>query len=168
MDYLKIGYIKKVHGLKGELKVLPLTDNPKRFKKIKSFYVCTDTESSQFELEYANVTAKEVIIKIAGINSIEEAQGYINKYVAVDRQDGVQLSDWEFYTQDLIGCTLEFNGKVMGKVVDIMNTGANDNMLIETEDKKEIFYPFVRDFISNVDIPNKRICINQIEDFFDV
>ena len=168
MDYLRIGYIKKVHGLKGELKVLPLTDTPKRFKKVKSFYVCTETEINEYELEYASITAKDVIIKIAGVNSIDDAQKFINKYVAIDRKFGVELSEWEFYTQDLIGCTVEYNGKKIGTVVDVSNYGANSNMLIETEDKKEVYYPFVRDFISNVDIENKNICINQVEDFFDI
>lgn len=168
MDYLKIGYIKKTHGLKGELSVLPLTDNPKRFKKLKSFYVSIDNQYKAFDLEYAGITPKEVIVKPVGYNSIGEVQCFINKYIEIDRSLGVNLEEWEYYTQDLIGCQLVYEDKPVGEVIDILNSGANDNMLVKTSDDREIYYPFVRDFITNVDIVNKRICINQTEDFFDI
>ena len=78
------------------------------------------------------------------------------------------LGEWEYYTQDIIGCRIMFDGTDMGQVIDMMNCGANDNMLIETSDGREIYYPFVRDFISQIDIEKKLIVINQAEDFFDI
>lgn len=166
MELLRIGLIKKVHGLKGEVKVLPLTDNPQRFKKVKTVYL--DQEETAYKTEHSAITPKDVILKLVGIDTVEQAQGLIGKYVSIEKSKGVPLDEWEYYTQDIIGCRIMFDGTDMGQVIDMMNCGANDNMLIETSDGREIYYPFVRDFISQIDIEKKLIVINQAEDFFDI
>ena len=166
MDLLRIGLIKKVHGLKGEVKVLPLTDNPQRFKKVKTVYL--DGDDTEYKSEHSAITPKDVILKLAGIDTVEQAQSLVGRYISVEKSKGVPLGEWEYYTQDIIGCRILFEGTDMGEVVDIMNCGANDNMLIETADGREIYYPFVRDFIENVDIEKKQIAIKQSEDFFDI
>jgi len=176
MELLRIGLIKKVHGLRGEVKVLPLTDNPARYKKLKSVYLTTDNDEmsltenggAEYKTEHSAVTPKDVILKLAGVDTVEQAQSLIGKYVSVEKSKGVPLGEWEYYTQDIIGCRIVFGETDMGQVVDIMNCGANDNMLVETADGREIYYPFVRDFIENVDTEKKLIVIKQSEDFFDI
>ncbi|MBP5705948.1 MAG: hypothetical protein J6W76_01585, partial [Spirochaetales bacterium] len=73
MELLRIGLIKKVHGLKGEVKVLTLTDNPQRFKKVKTVYL--DQEETAYQTEHSAITPKDVILKLVGIDTVEQAQG---------------------------------------------------------------------------------------------
>ena len=166
MELLRIGLVKKVHGLKGEVKVLPLTDNPQRFKKVKAVYM--DGTDAVFETEHSAITPKDVILKLAGVDTVEQAQSLVGKYLSVEKSKGVPLGEWEYYTQDIIGCSVMFGQTEMGTVIDMMNCGANDNMLIRIGDGREIYYPFVRTFIDNIDTEKKLIVINQAEDFFDI
>ena len=179
MSLLRIGLIKKVHGLRGEVKVLPLTDDPRRFKKLKNVFLTEagneqnkdqndEATAAEFKTEHSVITPKEVILKLNGIDTVETAQGLIGRYICVEKSSGVPLGEWEFYSQDIIGCRVMFGETDMGEVIDLLNCGANDNMLIATNDGREIYYPFVRTFIENVDIEKKLIVINQTEDFFDI
>lgn len=167
MEYIKIGFIKKPHGVRGELKVLPLTDVAGRFKKIKKIYFERETGFRSAELVSVKIASDEVIIKLAECSSKDDAEKYRNLYVWIERADAVALDEWEFYSQDVIGLDVYFQDKKIGKIVDLLNSGANDNIEISLEDGKSFYYPFIRTFIDEVDVNNGLIRINQFEGFFE-
>lgn len=167
MNYLKIGFIKKTHGIKGELKILPLTDNNKRFKKLKEIFIFKDGIYHKEYIEKVCCLTDDVLIKLKNYDSIDKALSIKGCYIYIDRKDAVSLKEWEFFTQDLIDCNIFYNKNKIGVVVDVFNSGANDNLVIMTLDGIEVIYPFLRIFLEKVDIENKSIFINQYEGFFD-
>jgi 16S rRNA processing protein RimM len=166
MEYLKIGLIKKTHGLRGELKIFPLTDEPSRYKSIKNIFIKKDDLFNKYTIKSVKETPNDIIVKLFGIESIEEAESFKNCYIYIDRDDGLALNDWEYYSEDIVGCEVLYNNKLMGIVVDLVNFGANDNLVIKYN-SGEFFFPFSRSYIDRIDLESKKIYINQIEGFFD-
>lgn len=166
MKFLKVGYIRKPHGLKGEVKVLPLTGNSKRFKKLKNIYLLIGNEYKNEAVQSVKITPDSVIIKFNGYDRIEDVEQFRNVYLYVDRKDGVKLEKGEYYTQDLIGCNFYFNDEKIGTVMNIMNNGTCDIFIVD-HFGKEVLYPFLNDYVDGVDIKNRMIKINQYEGFFD-
>jgi len=166
MKYLKIGLIKKTHGLRGELKILPLTDEPSRYKSIKNIFIEKNGIFNKYVIELVRETPNDIIVKLFSIESIEEANNFKNCYIYIDRVEGLPLNDWEYYSEDIIGCEVFYNNVSMGIVLDLVNFGANDNLVIEYSDR-EVFFPFSKFYIDKIDLEPKKIYINQIEGFFD-
>ena len=167
MNYLKIVFIKKTHGIKGELKILPLTDDNKRFKNLKEIFIFKDGIYNKEEIAKVSFHKNYVLLRLKNYDNIEKALSLKGCYLYIDRKDAVPLKEWEFFTQDLINCNVFYNNKRIGIVIDVFNAGANDNLVIKTIDNKEIVYPFLRFFLEKVDIENKNIFVNQYEGFFD-
>lgn len=167
---IKVGFIRKAHGLKGEVKILPLTDDPKRFKKLKKLFLksADETALKEYEVESVRFSTEEVILKFKEICDKDAADSLRGTSVYIDRSDAVSLCEWEFYTQDLIGLSVFYNEENLGKITDVLNTGANDNLeILLNDDSKHIYYPFIRTFIDNVDLENGSLTVNQYEGFFD-
>jgi 16S rRNA processing protein RimM len=166
VNYLKIGFIKRPHGLKGELKVLPLTDNPERFNVLKKIFLEIKNLYIDFDIQSVKHSNNEIIIKFKDINDISKAEELKNKYIFIEREKGIDLDDWEYYSQDLIGCKVYYNEIYYGDVIDIDNFGANDNLLIRYNNN-ELYFPFLKNYIKEIVIENKKIILNNIEGFFD-
>ncbi len=166
MQYLKIGFITKPHGINGELKVIPLTDDKERYKKLTNVYLLNENNYKPVKIQSIKKTNDSIIIKFENYNSKEEAEKLRNIYIFIDRNDGVPLADGEYYTQDLVDCSIYYKDKLFGKIKDIINEGSCDIFIIKYINK-EIFYPFINDYIDDIDIKNKKININYIEGYFD-
>lgn len=166
MQYLKVGFIKRTHGLKGDVKILPLTDESSRFKDIKDIFIEKSGVFNKYSIKFVKETPDDLIIRFSGINSIEEASNFKNCYIYIDRAKGAPLNEWEFYSEDIIGCEVFYGEKLMGIVKDLVNFGANDNLVVESNEN-EILFPFSRVYIDRMEIESKKIYINQIEGFFD-
>lgn len=166
MNFLKVGFIKKPHGLKGELKVLPLTDNFDRFKKLKVVYLFISDSYIQEELEYSYKKIDEVIIKLKKYNNVNEVKDLKSIYIYIEKSMGLHLSKDEYYSQDLIGCNVEYDKINIGIVEDVQNLGSCDLLTVKYKNR-EIFYPLLKEYLNKIDIDNKIIEINQFEGFFD-
>ncbi|MBO5288056.1 MAG: 16S rRNA processing protein RimM [Spirochaetales bacterium] len=168
-DKIKVGFIRKAHGLKGEVKILPLTDDSRRFKKIKKLFLENSNESLiEYEVESVRIASDEVILKFKNVNDKDAADLLRGIFIYINREDAISLNDWEFYTQDLIGLSVYYKEENIGKVTDVLNTGANDNLeILLNKNSKHIYYPFVRTFIDNVDLEKGYLFVNQYEGFFD-
>ena len=166
--FLRIGKIISLHGIKGEVKIFPTTDDIKRFDYLKNFYMSNDENADDFENadSYNSLGAKyiknTIILKIEGYNSIEDSTKLIGKNLYVKREDAVKLESNEFYIVDLIGINAFCNGDNIGKVNDVLKTKAND-ILVVKNGKKEILIPFVSDFIDSITLRDERINIKTIE-----
>lgn len=160
MEYFNIGEIINTHGVRGELKIMPLTDDINRFKQLK--YVLIDN------IERKVVSVKfqkdKVIIKVDGIDSMNEAMKYRGKYLKIHRKDAVPLEKDTYFISDLEKCDVfDTNGNKLGKVYEVIKTGSNDVYWVKGE--KEVLIPALKDIVENIDINNFKITIKPIEEW---
>lgn len=162
--YLELGQIVNVKGLKGEVKVNPFTENINRFETLKTILVKMKNENKEFEIEKVSYHKNQVILKLKGINTIEEAETLRNCYILVNRSNLEPLAEGVYYIADLIGLEVYTeDGIALGKVDDIYNTGSNDIYVVKDELGKQKLLPGIPEVIKNVDLDNGKIIVNLIE-----
>ena len=163
-DLLQVGVITTTHGVRGEVKVFPTTDDPARFKKLKN--VILDTGKEKLELEIAGVKffKNMVILKFKGIDDINDVEKYRKKSLYVTRENAVKLKKDEYFIADLIGMKVSTDeGEELGTLSDVMQTGANDVYVIDTEGHGEVLVPAIRECILDVDIENQKMKIHLMD-----
>jgi len=159
-DFMSVGQIGKTHGLKGEVKVFSLTDSLERFKKIKNVYIDGEIR----KVEGCKLQSDKAILKIEGIDTIEQAETYRNKYLMVKREDAVKLPEGSYYVADLIECSVfEEGGEELGKVYDVLSTPGNDVYWVKG--KKEVLIPVLKDIVVSVDINEHVIIIKPVKEW---
>lgn len=162
--YLELGQIVNVKGLKGEVKVNPFTEKINRFETLKTILVKMKNENKEFEIEKVSYHKNQVILKLKGINTIEEAETLRNCYILVNRSNLEPLAEGVYYIADLIGLEVYTeDGIALGKVDDIYNTGSNDIYVVKDELGKQKLLPGIPEVIKNVDLDNGKIIVNLIE-----
>lgn len=159
-EYFEIGQIVNTNGLKGMLKVKPFTDNIKEFEDFKSIYIQRKSELIEFKIEMVKYVKNMVLLKLEGIDDINEAEKYRNLYIKVNRNVMPKLPEDSYYIVDLLECEVyTVEGEHLGKVDDVFNTGSNDVYIIKNELGKQILLPAIGEVIKNVDIPNRKITV---------
>ncbi|MDR1017187.1 MAG: ribosome maturation factor RimM [Lachnospiraceae bacterium] len=163
-EKLRVGQIIRPHGIKGEVKVYPLTDDINRFKKLKKVYLDFKGELNPLEINGVKFFKNEVIISFKEFNNINEIEKYRKCDLWVDRIDAVPLSVDEYYIADLIGITVfDEDDKEFGTIKDIITTGANDVYIISSLNYGEVLVPAIKECILNVDIEEKTMKIHLLE-----
>ena len=161
MDYFRIGLILRPHGVHGEVKLLPLTDDPSRFKKLKDAYIEV-SEGSYKPIKVVSAKAaaeNSAIAKIDGIDTVEIAESLRNKYLCVDRAHAVKLPEGTYFVRDIIGCLVfSSDGNELGVVEDVYETNANDVYVVRGRGRLSV--PALKKLLDNVDIENKLIVFN--------
>jgi 16S rRNA processing protein RimM len=157
-EFISIGQIINTHGLKGEIKIFPLTDDIRRFRKLNEVYI----DKTINKIVWCKLQADKVILKIEGIDTIEEAQKLKDKYIEVKREDAVELSEGEYFIADIIGCTVYDENKIeLGKVYDVIQTPSNDVYWVKGN--TEILIPALKHIVISISTENKEIIIKPIE-----
>lgn len=161
---LQVGVISSTHGIRGEVKVFPTTDDVKRFKKLKQVILDTGREKLSLEVESVKFFKQFVILKFKGIDNINDIEKYKGKSLLVDREHAVKLRKDEYFIADMIGMDVfTENNEYFGVLKDVLETGANDVYIIEMQDKKEVLVPAIKQCILNVDIENRKMVIHLLE-----
>ncbi len=162
-DLLAVGQIINTHGIKGELKIYPLTDDIRRFRKLKTVIV----DGNEMTVSWCKLQNDRVIIKLEGIDSIEQGEKFKTKYLQVKRKDAVRLPEDTYFVADLIGCEVYDSKKeYVGKVFQVIETGSNDVYWIKNN-KKEVLVPAMKEFVTDIDISNKKIIIRPVGEWMD-
>lgn len=163
-QYFEIGQIVTTNGVRGFVKVKPFTDDIKRFSKLKTVFLTINKELVEYEIEEVKYLNSMVLLKLKGIDSIEEAEKYRNCYLKIHRKDAVKLPKNSYFIVDLIGCEVYSDeDELLGKVEDVFSTGSNDVYVVRNEIGKQILIPAISSVVKNVDIENKRIVVKLIE-----
>lgn len=161
---LQVGVISSTHGVRGEVKVFPTTDDVKRFKKLKKVILDTGKEQLPLEIEGVKFFKQFVILKFRGIDNINDIEKYKGKRLLVDREHAVKLKKYEYFIADMIGMDVfTEDGELFGALKDVMETGANDVYIIEMSDGKEVLVPAIKQCILDVDIENRKMVIHLLE-----
>lgn len=163
-EYFEIGQIVNTSGLKGVLKVKPFTDDINKFSNFKTIYIKTKNSLVEFKIEQVRYVKNMVMLKLAEIDTVEEAEKYRNLYIKVLRNKEEELEKDSYYVVDILGCQVNTDeNQELGKVVDVFQTGSNDVYVVKDEQGKQILLPAIKDVIKNVDIKNKIITVHLLE-----
>ena len=159
-----VGIISSAHGIKGEAKVYPTTDDPARFKKLKKVLLDTGGEEKEVEIESVKFFKQFVILKFKGIDDRNEIERLRNRSLYVMRENAVRLKKNEYYIADLIDMKVrEDNGAELGTLVDVMQTGANDVYVVRTATGEEILLPAIKECILSVDVEQGEMTVHVME-----
>ena len=126
-DLLQVGVITGTHGLKGEVKVFPTTDDKERFLDLEEVLLDTGDELLELKVEYCKFFKKFVFVKFEGLDDINEVEKYKRCPLLVTRDNAVELEEDEYFVADLLGLTIiDDSGVTIGKLENVIETGAND------------------------------------------
>lgn len=161
VDYIQVGKIVNTHGIKGDVKVLPLTDDAKRFEDLKKVYL--GDEKLRLEIEHIGYIKGNVLIRFKGYDNINDVEKFRDKIVWVDEEDKIKLPKDSYFLHDIIGLDVYLaDGTLIGAVKDILQPGANDVYVVKGKDK-EYLIPAIRDVVKEVDIEERKIVIEPLE-----
>ncbi|MBQ6133277.1 MAG: 16S rRNA processing protein RimM [Lachnospiraceae bacterium] len=165
-DHFRIGVITRPHGVLGEMKVYPVTDDIKRFKGMKEILMGPPEgqkgDLSTVKVEGVRFQKNMVLLKLSGIESPEEARKLSQYQLYVKREDAIPLSDGEYYVSDLLGLSvLSEKGEKLGILKDVLKTAANDVYVVKGE--REILVPAVKEYVLSIDLPKGEMTVLFVE-----
>jgi len=167
-DMFQVGIITSTHGVRGEVKVFPTTDDPRRFKRLKQVILNTGKEQITLELESVKFFKQFVILKFKGIDNINDVEKYRKSTLHVLRKDAVALRRDEYFIADLMGLrVLDEDSAEIGVLESVMETGANDVYVIKLHDDRELLLPAIKQCVLEVDVEAGFIRIHILEGLLD-
>lgn len=162
-DYFRVGVIANTHGIRGEVKVYPTTQEPSRFQNMKEIILDTGEEKKVLEVASARFFKNLVILKFKGINSINDIEQYKGMDLLVTRENAIPLEEGEYYIADIIGAkVITDTGEEFGELKDVLQTGANDVYVVEHEGR-EVLLPVIPDCVLERDLENKLVTVHIME-----
>ena len=157
IEKINVGFIVKPQGVKGELKVEPLTDDISRFKNLKKVYV----DDKAYTVASARTSGGVAFVCLLGVNDRNTAELFRNKYLVIDRQDAVKLKENSYFVADLVGSKVYLdNQKLLGEVVEII-PNRTDIFTVKTISNKIVRFPFLLDVVVNVNVEKEAITLNE-------
>lgn len=170
-NYLRVGVITSPHGVHGEVKVFPTTDDPSRFLELEMVLLDLGGGNERKELTIRQVRFFKnlVILGFEGITSRDQVEGWRQKELWITRDQAVELSEDENFIADLIGLSVRTDeGCELGTVTDVIQTGANDVYCVSGEDGKEILLPAIKDCILKVDLEKQEMLVHVLPGLLDL
>lgn len=162
--YFEIGQIVNTFGIKGMVKVNPFTDDISQFEKIQSILVDKKGNLIEMQIEEVKYSKNQILLKLKGIETIEEAERYRNCYLKLPREKARKLPEDTYFIADLIGLEVYTEeGKLLGNVEDIYNLGANDIYVIKDENEKQILLPATKEVIKQIDLEKEKIIVHLLK-----
>ena len=159
MDSFRIAQVLKPHGIRGEVKVFPLTDDVSRFKKLREAFVEKNGRYEPVTVDGAKLLADAVVLHIQGCDAPEQAEELRGLYICVDREHAVKLPEGTYFVKDVIGCrAVSTDGTELGTVTDVFETNANDVYMIEGA--RKLMVPALKKLLNTVDVGNKLIVLD--------
>ena len=167
-NLLRVGVISSTHGVKGEVKVYPTTDDAGRFNNLKKVILDTGREQMDLEIQGVKFFKNMVILKFKGYDSINEIEKYKGKDLLVTRDQAVELGPDENFIVDLIGLrVITEDGNEFGTLTDVIKTGANDVYEVKTAEGKEVLLPAIRECVLKVDLEEKTVTVHIMDGLLD-
>lgn len=168
-DYLQVGAITSTHGIKGEMKVFPTTDDPTRFEDLDEVYIEMGKEMKPLHVQSVKYFKQFVILKFKEYSDINDIEQFKGKGIFVDREHAVELDEDEYFVADLIGLkVVTDDGKDFGELTDVMFTGANDVYIVKRADNgEEALLPAIEECILDIDLDSQMMKVHIMEGLLD-
>lgn len=161
---LQVGVITATHGIRGEVKVYPTTDDATRFDDLKRVILDAGKQQIPLEIQSVKYFKQFVILKFKGIDNINDIERYKRCPLLISREDAVDLDEDEYFIADIIGMEVYTeNGAYFGLLKDVMETGANDVYIIDSKEHGEVLLPAIKECILKVDGDENKITIHLME-----
>ena len=152
-EMLRVGVITTTHGVRGEVKVYPTTDDAERFLELEEIWLDTGKERLPLKIQNVKFFKNMVILKFEGYDDINAVQAWRQKDLLVTREQAVELKEDEYFIGDLIGLHVEDEeGNALGVLRDVLETGANDVYLVSRPGEKDLMLPAIKECIRKVDL----------------
>ena len=167
-DILQVGIITSTHGVRGEVKVYPTTDDVRRFKRLKEVILDTGKEQMTLNIEGVKFFKQFVILKFKEFDNINDVEKYKGCDLLVTRENAVKLKKGEYFIADILGADIYLeDGSHFGTLRDVMQTGANDVYVVDTDDKKEVLIPSIPQCIIERNIEEKKVVVHLLKGLID-
>jgi len=164
MKNLEVGQIVNTFGIKGFVKVNPWVNDVTRFDDLKKVYIRIRKELNEVEIEEVKYHKNQVLLKLKGIETVEQAELLRNGILEISREDAIPLEEDEYFIADLLESEVYSDeGKKLGILEDIYNTGSNDIYVVKNELGKSILLPGIPEVIKEVDVENKKIIVHLLK-----
>ena len=161
LDYFRVGVIANSHGVKGEVKVYPTTDDAARFKNLETIYLDENGTYQELHIKSVKFVKNMVVLGFEEYNNMNDILGLKGMELYVDRENAIPLNEGEFYVADMVGADIVTDeGNHFGTLQDVLKTGANDVYVIKTDDGKEVLFPSIPECILRKDLENKVITVH--------
>ena len=168
IDLFRIGVITSTHGLKGEVKVFPTTDDINRFKKLKKCILRTPKGDIEVEKASCKFFKNMVILSFKEFNDINEVEKYKNCELYVTRENAIPLDDEEFYIADVIGMRVVCDdNNDLGELKDVLQTGANDVFVVELKNGNELLIPVIKECVIDINYNEKVVVVKLMKGMLD-
>jgi len=161
---LQVGVIASTHGLRGEVKVFPTTDDVNRFKDLKQVILDTGKEQLTLEIQGVKFFKKFAIVKFKGIDHINDIEKYKGRSLLVTREEAVPLGEDEYFIADLIDMQVVTDQGLRGTLKQVIETGANDVYVVYfPELEREVLLPAIKECILAIDMDARVIKVHLME-----
>ena len=158
-EKIVVGKVLKAQGIKGELKIQPITSDISRFKKLKNVYI---GDSNQYEVEHTRIDTAFAYVKLVGLDDRNSVEQFKDKFLLVDRKDAVQLPEGSYFLIDLIGSDVIVDNEVIGVLDDVLDyTGSVDTYSVKLKNDKYLLFPALKIVLKEIDTINKKIILNK-------
>lgn len=162
--YFEVGQIVNTFGVKGMLKVKPFTDDANRFEELKKVYICKKEKLEEVEIEEVKYHKDMVLLKVKGIDDMNEAEKVKGLYLKIDRKNAKKLPKDTYFIADLLGLQVYSDKEeLLGKVEDIFRTGANDVYVVKDEKGKQLLLPGIPEVIKEIDLEKEKIIVHLLK-----
>lgn len=167
-DLLQVGAIAQTHGIRGEVKVFPMTDDVRRFSQLKEVIMDTGKEKMTLEIEGVKYFKQFAILKFKGFDNINDIERYKGKPLYVTRANAVKLDEDEYFIADLLGIKVyDEDGSSLGELVNVISTGANDVYEVKLEDGRNVLLPAIKQCILDIDMDGRRMKVHIMDGLLD-
>jgi 16S rRNA processing protein RimM len=152
-EYLQIGEIVNTHGIKGEVKIIPLTDSQERFDELDWVYIDRNGSLDKLKIESIKHIKNSVILKLKDIDTVEAAEAMKGLFLVVDRKNAVKLPIHSYFVCDILGSEVQdMTGTSYGKLTEVLHTGSNDVYVVKNVDGRELLLPALKSVIKEVSV----------------
>lgn len=167
-EMLRVGVVTSTHGIAGEVKVFPTTDDAKRFKKLREVFVDLGREQMTLHITSVKFFKNMVILKFKEFDNINEVQKILKTDLMISRDMAVPLAENENFICDLVGLSVVTDeGMELGSLKDVLQTGANDVYIVTNAQGREILIPAIKQCILKVDLEEKKVTVHLLEGLLD-
>lgn len=168
-DYLAVGKVVNTHGVRGELKVMPMTSDNSRFDYLLYVTAQFEGKPKEFRVTSARLHKNFVLMRLQGIETMDDAEKLKGQELLVQRKNARPLEEDEFFICDILGLEVYEESQLLGTLIDVLETGSNDVYVIQNPDKgkKDLLLPALKSVILSVDIEGKRMQVKIPEGLVD-
>lgn len=166
-ELLLVGYVTHAHGVRGQIRLHALTDRPEHLNTVKTVYLGDDFKPFALR-RAAEHKASVLIVTLGGVETREAAEALRGSEVFIRERDAQPLAPDEYYLHDLPGLSVEnVAGEALGTVKDVVETGANEVLVVVRPDGGELLVPMIKDVVKRLDVAAKLVVIEPLPGMLD-